>query len=458
MSLHIYHYNVNAEQRYFLDRERDLYDLIALNGNIVSHTPAGVAAFLANAGKEFYIDPQTHAFQHATIHLKRDTANREEGEPPILEFKPSIAKLAKERLGSPFARVIEKDRPLSPDDFKAADGNWDAGSITKTCERVVGFQTEAMIQSLDDEAKEFMGDQTDFRPKFIVSPYFYLSPRFYRDWLDLTIYCYRVTKLMVPESPVYLSLVVSKEALDDGIDHIVTSVNKSKPDGILLWIDEHEEEKISIREIERYIRLLQGLRNSTETLYNSHGGYLSILLCHHGANALLSGVGHSINYGEHRSVVPIGGGIPLARFYYPSIHSRIRFGDALGIVLSKKWLTSMETYRGYVCRCVQCTELLTSKKSIDEAFQVYGESNPVTFRRRSGSIVGLEYPAKEAKQAAARHYLYNKANEFREIRTRELAELLSDLKKTYYEIFPYSGDQLVAHLLNWEGSLRSFVE
>ena len=46
MSEHIYHYNVHSEQRYFVGPEhRDLYDLIFLNGNIVSHTPAGIAAF-----------------------------------------------------------------------------------------------------------------------------------------------------------------------------------------------------------------------------------------------------------------------------------------------------------------------------------------------------------------------------------------------------------------------------
>ena len=118
MATHIYHYNTNSEQRYFLGREhRDLYDIIALNGNIVSHTTSGVAAFISTTGKKFFIDPQTHAFQHPTINLKRDISEKESGEPPNYQFKPSIEKLAIERLGGVFTSVIQKDKPLNPDDF-----------------------------------------------------------------------------------------------------------------------------------------------------------------------------------------------------------------------------------------------------------------------------------------------------------------------------------------------------
>ena len=115
---HIYHYNTHAEQRYFLGREHhEGYDMIALNGNIVSHTPAGVASFIAVSAKPFYIDPQTHAFQHATINLKKNVSDSKKGEEPKYEFKPSIKVLAKDRLGYPFDKVIEEDIPLDVNFF-----------------------------------------------------------------------------------------------------------------------------------------------------------------------------------------------------------------------------------------------------------------------------------------------------------------------------------------------------
>ena len=123
MTAHIYHYNTHAEKRFFLGSEhRHLYDLIAVNGNIISHSPEGSAGMLATAGKEFFIDPQTHAFQHPTRFLKRDISDREKGEPPKYAFKPSVDRLARERLGFPFDSVITNDRPLTADIFLDSAG------------------------------------------------------------------------------------------------------------------------------------------------------------------------------------------------------------------------------------------------------------------------------------------------------------------------------------------------
>ncbi len=155
MSGHIYHYNVHSEQRYFLGPEhRDLYDLIFLNGNIVSHTPSGIAAFLATTAKDFYIDPQTHIFQHNTIHLKRDNSDANKGETPNYQFKPSIIRLAQERLGKPFSFAIEQDRPLSHVDFFQDDGSINQEIINSMCENVVSFQKETMYNSLDANSSE----------------------------------------------------------------------------------------------------------------------------------------------------------------------------------------------------------------------------------------------------------------------------------------------------------------
>lgn len=458
MSEHIYHYNVHSEQRYFVGPEhRGLYDLIFLNGNIVSHTPAGIAAFLATTAKDFYIDPQTHIFQHNTIHLKRDNSDASKGETPDYQFKPSIIKLAQERLGEPFSLVIEQDRPLSPPDFFQEDGSINQERINSICENVVNFQKDTMYNSLDDESRELLSENVNFRPKFIIAPYFFLSPIRFSNWLNITKSCYLRTKEIVTDLQVFFVLVVSKEALDSGIDDIVGAVSEINADGIIIWIDEHTEEDLSIRELKRFIALIRGLRNSTGTIHNSHGGYFSIMLCHSEFGNLLNGVGHSINYGESRSVVPVGGGIPMARFYFPSIHSRIRFGDALGIVTSKNWLTSIDEYRAKICSCLQCAKLIEENNTANEVFYEYGRSFPVTIRRRSGSIVSLEYPTKEAKQAAACHYLYNKAREFEDIQNKPLNELVENLRHTYDEIAPYSGEAPVAHLNNWSQVLQELL-
>jgi len=458
MAIHIYHYNVSAEQRYFLGTEHHkLYDLIFINGNIVAHTPAGIAAFVSTAAKDFFIDPQTHIFQRATIHLKRDESDKKKGEFPRYGFKPSIRRLAKDHLGYPFSNVIDNDRPLLPEDFLTDEGTLNEDIIRQACVKSINFQQHILEESLDEEAREFLSGSEAFQPKFIIAPYFYLSPNKFREWFEITIACYEKTKEIVNDNQVYLFLVVSKEALAEYPQGITDKISELSPDGIILWIDEHKEEDLSSNEIRRYIEFLRGLRSSTESIYNSHGGFLSILLCHSEAGNLLDGVGHCINYGESRSVVPVGGGIPMARFYFPSIHSRLRYGDAVGIVYPQNWLLSRELYLDNICRCAQCAELIQNKNTINEVFLAYGESNPVTFRRRSGTIVSLEYPTSEAKQAAARHYLFNKAKEFRDIQNESLNELLGSLENTYNTIAPLSGDDLVAHLNRWQFALQELI-
>jgi len=457
MPRHIYHYNTHAEKRYFLGPEHHgLYDIIALNGNIVSHTPQGVAAFLATAAKDFYIDPQTHAFQHATIHLKRDVSNKKKKEPPQYEFKPSIRKLATERLGPPFSDVITYDRPINPTAF-LANGNIKNDIIETVCASVKKFQLDMIETELDDEAREFIAESSGFKPTFVIAPYFYLSQHHWKEWLQINLSCYQTMKALLHEAkqPTYLNLVVSKDALDNA-DAIVAAISDLKPDGILLWIDDHVEQELSQSEVKAYIYFLQGLKKTTDNLYNSHGGYLSVLLCHSQIGAL-DGVAHSMNYGEHRNVVPIGGGLPMARFYLHSLHSRLRWGDAAAIVQTRGWLASVDTYRDNICKCHQCQELFEAKGSAEKAFDWYGQSTPVTITRRSGTIVRLEYPTGEAKQAATRHYLYNKAKEFADLETRPFNELIQDLERTYEEISVESGEDAVAHLRTWHEACETLA-
>jgi hypothetical protein len=103
--------------------------------------------------------------------------------------------------------------------------------------------------------------------------------------------------------------------------------------------------------------------------------------------------------------------------------------------------------------CHQCQELFDEKGSAEKAFDLYGKSNPVTITRRDGTIVRLDYPTKEAKQAATRHYLYNKAKEFADVGTKASSELLQDLDTMYQEISADSGEDVVSHLRTWYQAL-----
>jgi hypothetical protein len=458
---HIYHYNTHAEKRYFLGPEhRDLYDVIALSGNIVSHSPAGTAAFLATAGKPFYIDPQTHAFQHATRHLKRDVSNKEAGEAPRYEFKPSIRRLADDRLGPPFTEVIAQDRPLQPNAFVDQNGQPKAEVIETVCHAVVAFQMKLMVGEMDDETLEYFDSENELQPEFIIAPYFFLGPPDPKTWLAINLASYKATRDLYPTTDAFLALLLPKHALDGPQQqHLLQRLEDCRPRGILLWIDDHKEEDLTASEALRYLKFLRSVKGCTDRLLVSHGGYLSMLACHPDIGACADGVGHAVNYGEYRSIVPIGGGIPMAHFYLRLLHSRLRHGDAASIIQPMGWLASDRTYTAQVCGCRQCHDLIGSEGSADHAFASYGESNPVTFSRRDGSIVRLNYPTTSARQAAARHYLYNKAREVEEIGSRGLQELLDDLKEAAVTLQGVAGVdvEMTTHLNSWSAAVRALL-
>jgi len=446
MPIHIYHYNTNSEQRFFLGAEhRDLYNLIGFNGNIVSHTPAGIAAFISNVNKEYYIDPQTHAFQHSTINLKRNISNKEET--PEYDFKPSIQTLARERLKGIFENVIDLDEPISWRDF-FKDDKINHSLIEETCNNIFDFQRNILQNELDDETKELLGEDIDsYTPKFLIPPYFYISKPNNKEWLIVNESFYKYAKDSTEDIQIYYALVISKDIIfSDFSEEIVASISKLNPDGIILWIDSFVEEDLTANEILGYIDFLKKIKIHTENILNIHGGYLSTLLCHSELDEILSGFGHSINYGENRSVIPVGGGIPMARFYYPSIHSRLRHGDAYEIMREMKYFGSVDKYRSKVCSCAQCIQLIDNNDSIEDAFIRYGDF-PVTFRR-SGSLVRFEYPTKEAKEFASKHYLYVKAKEFNDITNKSIREINEELKNTYKEL-SVTSSSFIGHLDNW---------
>jgi len=458
MAYHIYHYNVNAEQKYFLNKDqRKLFDLISLNGNIVSHTPTGIAGFIATVGKKYYIDPQTHAFQHPTIYLKKDISDKEKGEKPNFVFKSSVENLAKANLGSPFSEVITSDKPIRAEEFFNDTGKFDSSIIENTCKGVLNFQKNILFDSLGNDEKEFIEDVSDICPSFLIAPYFYLSPISYEKWFKINLACYKEAKQIEKEIPVYFSLVISQEAYYDKsfADTVTKELKKINPDGVLIWIDDFAEEDLMESKVIYFVNFIKKLKNTTEELINTHGGYLSILLCNNTWNFgnILDGVAHSINYGEHRNVIPVGGGIPFARFYMQQLHSRLKFSDALSIILPNNWLKSYDVYRKYICKCEQCMKIIKPNDNLVDDFNEYNETNPVTFRR-AGSIVRIEYPTSKTKRYAAWHYLFNKAYEFEQVKEKNCIKLLEQLNKSYISISSSCSEKIVSHLSNWHSALN----
>lgn len=431
--IHVALFGTFNENKYFLGDYKDSFALVGFNANIIAHAPAGIAAFISQLNKKFYfIDPQTHAFQQPLKTVMRKTDGK-------WELKKSIAGLA-ENYGSVIKKCAGKAQLTAG---KIADE-----AIEEICKNVLDFQlnlVQESTQSLD--VKEFLEfSQVELRPEFLIAPYFYLElDNVENELKDNIKYITESKKIMAmddlfSQKPLFAEIVIDKEILVDskGIHTVIEEYSKCPADGFLIWIDDFSEVSVSETILKRYKEFLSELGHPGKPIIAMHGSYFSIALS--GEKGLLAGVGHGIEYGEHRPVIPVGGGVPSAKFYFPKFHKRVNYNpDAQDTLLEMDWIKSRESYIREVCSCNMCKEII--KNDVENDFGKYGET------KESNKNSQL-YPTPEALDKSRRHYLNTKLTEYKKCASSPISEIINELK-TSQSIAEKITSHSFTHLKKW---------
>jgi len=441
-------YGITADQEYLAGEFLDAYDGTVINGNMVAHIPAALGQFLTDrtthegGTKPFIIDPLTHAFQHdpSKVKVKRERDGKEEE-----VTKSSILKMS-EAFGEPVQSCVG-DKAVLPGDFK------DEGRNREFCERVMDFQ----LNTLESEAQkqkswkylQYLG-VAHMKPDLVIAPYFWMTAGTVDDWLPKNKWFIECAREFAGTVPLCAQVVVTRDVLTDEAerDSLAQTYGTSECDGILLWVDQFSEHEVSTTHLRGFGELVKKLtREFEKPVINLYGGYFSILLCHLQDLGILQGVCHGLEYGEHRSVVPVGGGLPMARFYLPAHHRRLRYPQALRAVRDiYGGFASVEAYHSNICACAECESVVQSNPA--EEFAAYGRSRPITFRRRGG-LVTLDYPTEETKDHCLRHYLHVKRTEFDEARHYTSREVAADLTEHHKSAEGLMGQSEVDYLEAW---------
>jgi len=399
--MHIDHwmtFSTFAEQRHFVYPSVHTYDGVIINANMVAHAPAGLAGFLVERtqGLKYIIDPLTHAFQHdpSAISAKGDSAKP----------KSSIQKLA-EAYGDPVVSRVGV-RPILPNHF---EGQVLQGFV----ERCLAFQrnvlTQAMAQS--DAAKYLDPEEVAPPPYALVAPYFYMTEVTLARWLPLCRRAAQHARQIEKDLKVFAALVVSQGVVlrKDLIEQITEAFHDLELDGFLLWVDDLDENGAGSSELMGLLHLAIGLRDGgRREVVNLHGGYFSVLAAGNLGESAMSGVAHGPEFGEYRAVVPVGGGIPIARYYIPKLHARMRYQDALEIFGKTGWLLDAGTFHRNVCDCPECLRTIAGNPG---NFTQFGEGTPHVVRRGRG-FTRINFPTAAAKLRCLQHYLERKQIEY----------------------------------------------
>lgn len=433
-----------AEQRHFAYPRQDTYHGVIINGNMVAYAPNGIAGFVLTktAEQRYIVDPQTHAFQHDPVHVRDKEGN----------LKKSIEKLA-HAYGAPVEANAGK-RPLRPLHFKKKNVLRDF-----VC-RCLAFQRTTISERMEasEDAKYVDFDESEGtapRPHAVVAPYFYMQDTTVDRWLPVNLRAGEIAVSEESELPVFAAVVVSQGVLVNKAQRqrIVEEYARLSIRGVLLWIDDLDERTAGHEELNGLLELGRGLQRSSagkREVINLHGGYFSVLASGNGiGDPAFTGVTHGPEFGEHRSVVPVGGGIPIARYYVPALHQRVRYREAADMFEELGFLETAARFHSKVCGCPACRETLSSDP---DNFALFGDARAKLVKRRHG-LVRMQFPTAETKLRCLQHYLQRKDIEYNFALTASAEQIREDVAQgqdVYEEVIGLDG---VAHLSLWSDVL-----
>jgi hypothetical protein len=437
--VHILKYGTVAEKMK-LKKAVNAYDYLSINGNSAAYVSRAIAKFVVEEffnkpEKGFIIDPITYAFQQNINLLKSKSSTGE------INLKKSIVKLI-DNYKEPVNKVIF-DAPIQPSDFLK-----DTSLFTSFCSRVLDFQYSIISKYINDyDLKSYLQYAADgiplpqFHPKFLIAPYFYLNPNDsdFGDWLKLNVKFLDESigqaKSQFNNIRVFGQIVFNKDVFVNPsyTQQVISDYQNSKCDGFSIWIDNFDEHDESEEYLTGFTTFLKDLKkvHPSVLIFNMYGGFFSILLSHPSIG-LLNGVSHGMEYGEHREVYPVGGGIPVSKYYYMPLHRRTDFTKAFYLLehdkildISLKDWGSTDKYFSDICRCSQCRKIM-GKAMIN--FIEFESKDYYEVKYPNNNIIRRKKASSETKENCLYHYLLCKKVEFSLTRSKKISDILDALQ------------------------------
>lgn len=424
-------YNTGTDKKVFV-KYKDKFDAVIFNATIVAFSGSAVADLVSMHKNQYIIDPQTHIMQHDVMALM--SKSKKTG---IYSIKNSVKKYL-ENLPSQVLQIIENEmRHLT-----YAELDEISHELVKC---VYAFETEYVDRFVKEKEydKYLKYVHIGSEPRLIIAPYFMLKK-------DMSIYdkesCMNLNQKCLQDFlnynqenrkiPVAAQLVIDREVLSDDnlLQQVVKTFNIDGFEYIFLWINDFSSWTAKKEEKKAFYDLISVLNHMGKKPIMAYGGYDAILLCHQQMPVRLYGVAQSVGYGEQRPITPVGGGLPVNKYYFGPTHRRIRFDEALYLLMGENYFSEDKTncehaidYYRNICNCSTCKEII--QDNIDN-FKNYNDSIPYLVKGKYGEIK-RNRPTTDATFVAACHFLARKDIEWNEVENEEVNVLIEKLLSNY---------------------------
>lgn len=441
--LKLLRYNTGTDKKAFV-HFKDYFDAVIFNATIVAYSGASVADLVSMHAHKYIIDPQTHILQQDFYAIS--SINKKDGKRKI---KKSVQKYLECLTPEIERHVSDANGPIG---VSYIDAN-----LLDLVSAVYKFETgyvDSYIRNKDyDKYLQFAKVKPE--PKVVIAPYFMLKSIYtdkeLREWMELNnkalVQTIEVNEKKGNQYPVAGQLVLEKSVLTNPVffELVKSTYNIGKYEYIFLWIDDFNSIKESRQLNESFSQLIQLLNSMGKKPVMAYGGYESILLCAEDCPSKLFGVAQSVGYGEYRPVTPVGGGVPVNKYYFYPLHERLKFGDVAGILFERGYFDDsientirVELFYKNICDCKMCRKII--KKDINNFVQ-YNESIPFSMKTKNGSVE-RNRASTEALLISAFHFLYSKNKEWETVSTSKFESLKDELIQYYKEYCPEKLDDI----------------
>ena len=448
-------YNTGTDKKLFTEFA-SYFDAVIMNATIAAYSGSAMADLVSIYKDRYIIDPQTYILQQKYEMLTSNTAKK-------VGIKKSISQYL-EQLPDVFVETLSNKKEIS---IKLLNENLD-----ELVDKVGVFELEYITSFI--QKKEY-NKYLDFineiecsdivgvpRPRMLIAPYFMLKADYTsvesQEYLKLnknaSLKFYN--KFYSKGYPIASQLVMEKEVLgsigDDSstfLQELVKNYEETQAEYIFVWIDDFSPITSDVSISRAFSILIKALNKIGKKPIMAYGGYDSILLCNKDSKTRLYGVAQSVGYGEKRQITPVGGGLPVNKFYFPLTHQRLKSEDTnlvlFNMDLFNTKISSKDRALSFykrVCDCNQCKEIL--KNDFDNFLQYY-DSNPFTMKNG----IRRNRPTQKALEISARHFLYCKVKEWETVESSSFEELVNCYVNNIKEYGKFYDNGFYARILKW---------
>lgn len=422
-NLKLLRYNTGTDKQVFV-KFKDQVSAVIFNATIVAYSSSAVADLVSVHKNQYIIDPQTHIYQHDISAIQTSDKS---GKVTIKKSVEKYLDLLPQNLKKMY---LSHNGRLSPDEIM--------GEIDALASSVFEFETKYVNKYI--EGKEYdkylsyvkIGPQ----PLVVIAPYFTIKSSYgdyqIQKWMSLNRNA--AEKFSAINDSLYslgVQIVLEKEMLENEV--FLNSI-KSTYEGInteyaFIWVDDFSLFEATQSQQIGFKRILVALTELGIKPIMAYGGYDCVLLCNNDVPFRMFGVAHSVGYGETRAITPVGGGLPVNKYYFPPLHNRMSMSRVIeilrlnGYFALDKYIASQKFYSS-ICECRQCKSII--KNDFDN-FSYYNESIPFTIKGK----IARNRPTADASLIAAMHFMNSKMLEWEMVEKKSFKQLTDDLIKAY---------------------------